>query len=114
MFAGVPHGASPSQPARLEDLEGQFAFALEGKTFGAGPGSVVYLPKGRAHSHGATAAKARAVVIHTPGGLEKFIAEAGSPAIDLNGSAPALDMAAFERVVEIAKKYHIEVPPAGV
>ena len=92
-------------------LEGQFEFTYEGRTFTAGPGAYVFLHKGRVHTHGAKGAKGRALGIHTPGGLERFIAEAGTPATDLTGSAPALDMAAFERVVTIAKKYDIEVPP---
>jgi quercetin dioxygenase-like cupin family protein len=92
-------------------VSGQFEFGLDGKTFSAGPGTLVYLPKGRVHTHGTVGTAGRALVVHTPAGLERFIAEAGTPATDLTGAAPALDMAAFERVVAIAKKYEIEVPP---
>ena len=110
--AGAPPHIHHREDEAFYVVAGQFEFGYDGRTFTAGPGTLVYLPKGRVHTHGAVGTvPGRAVVVHTPAGLERFIAEAGTPAADLTGSAPALDMAAFERVVAIAKKYDIEVPP---
>lgn len=93
-------------------LEGQFEFSYDGRTFIAGPGSFVFLAKGRIHKHGATGgAPARALVLHTPAGLERFIAEAGDPAVDVTKLPPPPQMAELDRIVGIAQKYGIEVPP---
>ncbi len=93
-------------------LEGQFEFWYDGQTFTAGAGSFVYLPKGRVHKHGATGgAPARALVLHTPAGLERFIAEAGTPATDRAARPAPPQLPELERIVAIAQKYGIEVPP---
>jgi len=92
-------------------LEGQFEFWYNERTFTAGVGSFVYLAKGRVHKHGATGGAARALVLHTPAGLERFIAEAGKPATDRSVRPTPPPMAELERIVAIAQKYGIEVPP---
>lgn len=93
-------------------LEGQFEFWYDDRTFAAGVGSFVHLPKDRVHQHGATrGAPARALVIHTPAGLERFIAEAGLPATDRSRVPSPPPMPELERIVAIAQKYGIEVPP---
>ena len=93
-------------------LDGQFEFWYNDRTFTAGVGSFVYLMKGRVHMHRATGgAPARALVLHTPAGLERFIQEAGKPATDRTVAPTAPQMAELERIVAIAQKYDIEVPP---
>jgi len=71
----------------------------------------VYLAKGRVHKHGATGGAARALVLHTPAGLERFIAEAGKPTTDRSMPPAPPQIAELERIVAIAQKYGIEVPP---
>ena len=94
-------------------LEGQFEFWYNDRTFTAGVGSFVYLPKGLVHRHGAAGgAPARALVLHTPAGLERFIAEAGTPATDRSAQPAPPSLLELERIVAIAQKYGIEVPPA--
>jgi quercetin dioxygenase-like cupin family protein len=91
-------------------LEGEFMD--EGRTFAAGPGTFVSLPKGRLHAHRAAGdAPARALVLVTPAGVEKFIEEAGEPATDTSSAPPVPEMPQLGRIVEIAQKYGIEVPP---
>jgi quercetin dioxygenase-like cupin family protein len=92
-------------------LEGVFEFSLAGQAFTANAGSFVLLPKGVVHTHRAGGgAPAKALVIQTPGGVERFIAEAGKPATDTT-TRPALPEASeFGRIVEIAKKHDIDVP----
>ena len=93
-------------------LEGQFEFWYNDRTFSAGVGSFVYLPKGRLHMHRAAGgAPARALVLHTPAGLERFIAEAGKAATDRSAPPAPPQLPELERIVAIAQKYGIEVPP---
>jgi quercetin dioxygenase-like cupin family protein len=93
-------------------LEGEFEFVDDGRAFTAGPGSFVFLPKGRLHIHRAVGdSPARALVLVTPAGVEKFIEEAGEPATDTSSVPPVPEMPELGRIVEIAQKYGIEVPP---
>lgn len=93
-------------------LEGQFEFLDNDRTFTAGAGSFVYLPKGRLHMHRAAGdAPARALVLVTPAGIEKFIEEAGEPATDVSSPPPPPEMPELERIVAVAQKYGVEVPP---
>ncbi len=93
-------------------LEGTFDFSLAGQVFSAGPGSFVYLPKGVVHTHRAGGGvSARALVIQAPAGVERFIAEAGKPATDPAVRPAPPEMSEFERIVAIALKHGIEVPP---
>lgn len=91
--------------------EGTFDFSLAGKTFSAGAGAFVYLPKGVVHTHSAGGGTpAKALVIQTPSGVERFIAEAGKPATDPQVRPAPPGMADFEQIVAIAKKHGIDVP----
>jgi mannose-6-phosphate isomerase-like protein (cupin superfamily) len=114
--AGPDFGPPPHIHHRADEafyiLDGEFEFMYEGKTFVAGPGSFVYLKKGRVHMHKAHGGKpARAIVVQTPAGIEGFIAEAGKPGGP--GTSPDIpSLPDLERIVGIAKKYDIEVPQA--
>jgi quercetin dioxygenase-like cupin family protein len=109
--------APPPHVHRNEDesyyvLEGEFEFMDESRTFTAGPGSLVYLPKGRLHVHrNAGDTPARALVLVVPAGVEGFVQEAGEPATDLSSVPPVPDMPDLGRIVETAQRYGIEVPP---
>ena len=93
-------------------LEGTFDFSLAGQAFSAGAGAFVYLPKGVVHTHRAGAgAPAKAVVIQSPAGVERFIAEAGKPATDPSVRPAPPEMSEFGRIVAIAQKHGIDVPP---
>ncbi len=93
-------------------LEGTFEFSLAGQAFTAGPGAFVHLPKGVVHTHRAGGgAPARALVIQTPAGVEHFIEEAGKPVTDPSVRPAPPAPAELERIVDIASKHDIEVPP---
>ena len=93
-------------------MEGEFEFMDDGRAFTASAGSFVHLLKGRLHTHRATGdAPARALVLMTPAGVEKFIQEAGEPATDTSSVPPPPEMPELQRIVEIAQGYGIEVPP---
>jgi quercetin dioxygenase-like cupin family protein len=92
-------------------LEGTFEFSLAGQAFTAGAGSFVYLPKGVVHTHQAGGGRpAKALVLQTPAGVERFIAEAGTPAPDVSTRPGPPDQATLERIVGAALKHGIEVP----
>ena len=93
-------------------LEGTFDFSLAGQAFTADAGSFVYLPKDVVHTHRAGGGgSARALVIQSPAGVERFIAEAGTPATDPSARPAPPEMSELERIVAIALKHGIEVPP---
>jgi quercetin dioxygenase-like cupin family protein len=89
-----PEFAPPPHIHHREDesfyiLEGEFEFLYNGRTFTAGPGSFVYLPKGHLHMHRTAGdTPARALVLVTPAGVEKFIEEAGEPATNRSSPPP--------------------------
>ncbi|PYR88398.1 MAG: hypothetical protein DMF84_28345 [Acidobacteria bacterium] len=93
-------------------LEGTFEFSLAGQAFTAGAGAFVHLPRGVVHTHRASGgAPARALVIQSPAGVERFIEEAGASAADpTNWPAPP-PLSELERIVAIAHNHGIEVPP---
>lgn len=112
-----PGFGPPPHIHRREDeayyvLEGELEFMDEGRAFTAGPGSFVYLPRNRVHSHLATGdAPATALVLVTPAGVEEFVMEAGVAAEDPSSVPPPPEMPELQRIVETAQKYGIEVPP---
>jgi quercetin dioxygenase-like cupin family protein len=92
-------------------LEGTFDFSLAGRAFTAGAGAFVHLPKGVVHTHRAGGgASARALVMQSPAGVEKFIEEAGKPATDRSVRPAPPEPSDLERIVAIALKHGIEVP----
>lgn len=93
-------------------LEGEWEFLSDGRTFTAGPGSVVYLPKHRLHSHRNPGdGQAKALVLYTPGGVEKFVEEAGRPGAQPSSLPPPVEEEDIQRVVGVAGKYGFEAPP---
>jgi len=92
-------------------LEGTFDFSLAGQAFSAGPGAFVYLPRGVVHTHSAGGGKpAKALVVQTPAGVERFIEEAGKPASDPSRRPAPPEMSELQRIVAIAQKHGIDVP----
>lgn len=93
-------------------LEGTFDFSLAGRAFSAGAGAFVYLPKGVVHAHRAGGGvSAKALVLQSPAGVERFIEEAGKPATDPSIRPALPGPSEFEKIVTIANKHGIEVPP---
>ncbi len=93
-------------------LEGEFEFLDNDRTFTAGAGSMVYLPKDRLHSHTNPGdVPAKALVVWRPAGVEGFVEEAGKPAADPSSLPPPPDQADLERLLAVLPKYGFEVPP---
>ena len=96
-------------------LEGTFDFSLAGRPFSGGPGAFVYLPKGVAHTHSAGGGKlARALVMQSPAGVERFIEEAGKPATDPTARPAPPELSDLQRIIAVAARHGIDVPAEGL
>ena len=108
-----PGGVPRPHVQHLEDeclyvVEGVFEFVEGGRTFLAGPGSVVYVPKGSLHAYRNAGEDAgRLLVTQTPGGVhERFFEEVGVPVAEGAATRDALDPAGLAAA---AAKYGIEM-----
>jgi quercetin dioxygenase-like cupin family protein len=95
-------------------LEGEYEFLIEGSTTRARTGSLLYFPKGTLHAHGCVGeGVGRMLVTQTPGGLyECFFEELGKEADGERAGPPASEDRTGEgKIVSIAARYGIEIPP---
>ena len=97
-------------------LEGEYQFLVEGRTIRAGERSLLYVPKGNAHTHKNVGDEpGRMLVSQRPGGShERFFEEIGEP-VDGDGGPLVLEgQPGLGRIAEIAAEYGIEItPPTG-
>jgi quercetin dioxygenase-like cupin family protein len=94
-------------------LEGNVEFFLDGaEPHRAGPGDFVFGPRGVPHRFEVRSAKARMLVLGTPGGTERFFRELGAPAETV--TLPVPQAPDVPRVVAVAAAHDIEIlpPPA--
>jgi quercetin dioxygenase-like cupin family protein len=116
--ASIPPGSGP--PPHLHTTEDEAFYLIAGElqivagpdTFVAGAGDFVFVPRGTVHGFtnpGVDAA--RALILLTPAGFERFFDEIGSPA-RRGEQAPAPTADDLKRIVEIAPRYgtSIQVP----
>jgi len=108
----VPGGGPPPHIHHREDetfqiLEGEYEWAVGGKTFTAQKGTTIFAPRGVPHTYrylGKTPGWLMCVI--TPSGFEGFFEEIGALSSQQQQDIP--------RVMEIAKKFGLEIlPPAG-
>ena len=108
----VPGGGPPPHIHHREDetfqiLEGDYEFMVGGKTILAKPGTTLFAPRGVAHTYrylGTTPGRLMCVI--TPSGFEGFFEEIGALSPQEQQDIP--------RVLEIAKKFGLEIlPPAA-
>jgi len=112
-----PQAGPPPHIHRREDesfyvLEGEIEFLEGDRTFLAGAGSFVHVPRGILHRFknvGTT--PARALLMVTPAGLEKMFEEIGTPATDPSAPPPPPGPEDVEKILAIAPKYGFEIPP---
>ena len=111
-----PQGGPPPHTHRDEDevlyvLEGEVEFLLDEDTIpAAGAGSCVYAPRGTLHTFkNVGTSLSRVLAVISPGGFEKFFLEVGEPATE--GSSPPEGEPDVGRIVEIGRKYGLEIPP---
>lgn len=108
----VPGGGPPPHIHHREDetfqiLEGDYEFTVAGKSSVAKPGTTIFAPRGIPHTYrylGTTPGRLLCVI--TPSGFEGFFEEIGAMTPQEQQDIP--------RVMEIAKKYGLEIlPPPG-
>lgn len=91
-------------------LEGEVELNVEGNVSTAGPGSFVNVPKGTLHTFkNAGTTPARFLGIVAPAGFEGFFEEVGEPVTDK--TAPPAGPPDVEKVMALAPKYGLEIPP---
>ena len=92
-------------------LKGRFEFVIEGSKVEAGPGSLIYVPKGNLHTFenvGETTGKM--LVSQTPGGVcEGFVEEVGEPATEETGSPATEKPSNLERLAAVGAQYGVEI-----
>ena len=119
----APKGREPSRHLHRNDdegfyvLEGEVTFYVGEETYGAGPGTFVFLPHGVPHSYTFETEAVRMLSIVAPGGLEAHFRDArfAEPARDLTLPTPSggPDAAVVEEMGEDLADYGTEVvgPP---
>lgn len=107
----VPGGGPPPHIHHREDetfqvLEGDYEWTVGEETFIAKKGATIFAPRGIPHTYrylGQTPGRLMCVI--TPSGFEGFFEEIGVLSPEQQQELP--------RVMEIAKKYGLEFPPAS-
>lgn len=107
---GVNGGPPPHIHHREDEtfqvLAGEYEFMVGGKTVIAGPGATLFAPRGVPHTYRCLGNTLnRLMVTLTPGGFEEFFEQIGALSPQEQSDIP--------RVMEIAKKFGLEIlPPA--
>jgi quercetin dioxygenase-like cupin family protein len=110
-----PQGGPPPHRHSREDetfyvLEGELEFRLSDRTILATAGSVIYGPRDILHTFKNVGTTPSRMLVHvTPAGLENMFAEVGEPVSD--PSSPPEGPPDIERLVEVNRKYGVEIPP---
>jgi quercetin dioxygenase-like cupin family protein len=117
----APHSGPPLHVHRREDesyyiLEGDYEIHLPdaAEPLRAGAGAYIAVARGTVHTYVcAGPGRGRMLVLATPGGLERFFAELGEPAVDREHPPAPAGPPDVGRMVAIANKYGIEIvgPP---
>jgi len=76
--AGPPLHVHDREDECFYILDGELSVHCGGEAFDAGPGSFVFLPRGRPHRFWAPARPARLLLIVAPGGIEDYFAAINS------------------------------------
>lgn len=109
----VPVGASPPPHVHQQDevvyvLEGTGRFHIDGRTVDAGPGAILFFPKGTEETFEPTTTM-RLLTIYTPGGIDRFFAEAGEPAQRREVPPPPSGPPDVERLASLGARYGLEL-----
>ena len=113
--ASIPPGSGPPPHRHTHEdeafylLAGTLEINADQETVHAAAGDFVYLPRGILHSFTNLGVDtARALILITPGGFERFFQEVGAPAL-AGTQAPPPDAAELEHVLEVAPRYGVHI-----
>jgi quercetin dioxygenase-like cupin family protein len=110
----APGGGPPPHLHRHEDemfyvLEGEITFIREDGAFAAGPGTAVFLPRGKVHTFtNRTSDTARALVWAGPSNFDAFTMEFGVPCA-ASPTPPPFDEALIGRLMKACERYGLEI-----
>jgi quercetin dioxygenase-like cupin family protein len=94
-------------------LEGRIRYHIDGETFDGGPGTCFHIPEGTLENFEPTE-DSRVLVVYTPGGIERFFAEAGEPAQRYELPPAPTEPPDIERLTAIGEKYGMHIAAAPV
>lgn len=94
-------------------LAGTIRFRVGDDEFVAGPGAWVWQPRGVPHSFRVESEGARALIVFTPGGMERMFEEGGVPAGE-SAQPPPQDEYDLKAAAALAQKFGFEVVGAQV
>ncbi len=113
--ASVPPGSGPPPHVHTREdeafylLDGTLEVTADGETTLVGAGDFVFLPRGTLHwFRNPGVAATRALILASPGGLDRFFAEAGVPARAGEQAPPTLPEE-FGRIAALSEKYGMRV-----
>jgi quercetin dioxygenase-like cupin family protein len=115
----IPEGAGPpehthAQAEAVYVLEGTLSYRIADQTFEAGPGTCIVIPAGTWETF-EPRGTVRMLGIYTPGGMDKFFAEAGEPAARNEIPPPLTAPPDVEKLAAIGAKHGLQLGrPAGV
>jgi quercetin dioxygenase-like cupin family protein len=90
----IPKGSSPPLHRHSNEdeawivLDGEITFFIDDEQHAAGPGTYVFGPRGRAHTHRVESETARLATLLIPGSCEAFFRDTGRPAPSLTLPPP--------------------------
>jgi quercetin dioxygenase-like cupin family protein len=90
-------------------VEGEITATVGNKTIKATPGTLVFLPRGVAHSFAIESEQVRMLVLLTPAGMEEWFREFGVPAPAMTlPPAAEVPFGEIQKMIEVSPKYGIE------
>jgi quercetin dioxygenase-like cupin family protein len=109
----IPQGSGPPPHTHTGGeavyiLEGTVRYHIEDDVVEGGPGSFFYIAEGTMENFEPTS-EIHLLVIYTPGGIEKFFAEAGEKAERHEIPPPPDGSPDIERIVAIGQKYGMNI-----
>jgi quercetin dioxygenase-like cupin family protein len=118
----IEHAASRGKPTPLHlhpdhdetgyVLEGELLLHIDGVEYTAGPGAVVWIPKGTPHALLVTSEMARSLWAVTPGrAMEAFFRQAGDAALNRTLPPPEIDITRLRAVGEGTGAMKVLGPP---
>lgn len=115
----LPKGSAPPVHRHTREdeawivLDGEVTFFIEDEHHTAGPGTYVFGPRGRAHTHRVESDTARLAILLIPGTCEAFFHATGRPAQSL--TLPTPERPDLDRLQAGMREHGIEylAPPPG-
>jgi quercetin dioxygenase-like cupin family protein len=97
-------------------LEGRVRFRIGDEVQEAGPGDVIFAPRGIPHTFRIKSDVARAITICTPGGFEEWFRQLGQPAasFDLPEVVAPFSESDLPKILALGRKLQVEILPADV